>query len=112
MRRVIKEDLGIKPYVKRTTPNLKAQHKMNRKSFGIWVRESMVEKVLFSDKKYFQFDGIYNRQGIRIYAGTWEEADCKGGIRRKTQHPIQVTVRLGTYFQGVTRPVIIEERYP
>ena len=44
MRSVIKEGLGLKPYVKRTVPNLKEQHKMNRKSFGIWVRKSTVEK--------------------------------------------------------------------
>ena len=38
MHRIIKEDRGFEPYVKRTAPNLKEQHKMKRKPFGIWVR--------------------------------------------------------------------------
>ena len=53
MRRIIK-DLGLKVYVKQTTPHLKQQRKMKRKSFRIWVRKntgkSMVEKILFSDE--------------------------------------------------------------
>ena len=92
MLRVIKEDLGLKSYEKRTAPNLKEQRKMNRKSFGIWVRKLEVEKFLFLDEKYFQLDGICHRQNIRIYAATRKEADRKGGIHRRTQHPIQVMV--------------------
>lgn len=60
--RVVKEDLGLKPYVKRITPKLKEQHKIKRKSFGLWVRKnirkSMAEKILFSDEKYFDLNGI------------------------------------------------------
>ena len=62
-----------------------------------------------SDKKYFQLDGIYNRQDIRIYAASHEEADCKNDIHRKNQHSVQVLVWLGACFQGVTRLGIIEE---
>ncbi|CAF1264639.1 unnamed protein product [Didymodactylos carnosus] len=62
MRRIIKEDLGLKPYVKRVAPKLTEQHKIKRRSFGIWVRknirQSMKEKILFSDEKYFDIDGI------------------------------------------------------
>ena len=79
---------------------------MNRKAFGILVRKSIVEKILFSDKRYFQLDG---RQNIRIYAATCEEADHKGNIHRKTPNPIQVMVWLGVCLQDVTRPVIIDE---
>ena len=96
MRRVIKEYLGLKPYVKRISPRLTEQHKIKRKSFGFWirknVRKSMTEKILFSDEKYFDIDGIYNKQNDRIYAATREEADNKGGIHRKTQHLAQTMV--------------------
>ena len=40
----------------------------------------MVEKIVLSDEKYFQLDGIYNRQ---IYAATREEAKRKGDIHCK-----------------------------
>ena len=111
MRRVLKEDLGLKPYVKQISPKLTEQHKIKRKSFGFLVRKnvrnSMTEKNLFSDEKYFDIDGIYNKQDDRIYAATHEEADKKGGIHRKTQHPAQTMVWLGVCYQEVTRPVII-----
>jgi hypothetical protein len=68
----------------------------------------MTEKILFSDEKYFDIDGIYNKQNDRIYASTRAEADRKGGLHRKTQHPVRVMVWLGACHQGVTRPVIIE----
>ena len=68
----------------------------------------MTEKILFSDEKYFNIDGIYNKQNDRSYAATREEADKKGGIHRKTQHPAQTMMWLGVCYQGIARPVIIE----
>ena len=48
MRRVIKEELGLKPYIKRISPRLTEQHKI---PFGFWVRKivqkSMTEKFYF-----------------------------------------------------------------
>jgi transposase len=113
IRRVIKEDLGLKSYVKRVAPKLTDQHKMKRRSFGIWVRKnirkSMTKKILFSDEKRFDIDGMYNRQNERIYAATREQADAKGGVYRKTKFPAGVMVWLAVCDQGVTRPVVIEE---
>ncbi|CAF1188110.1 unnamed protein product, partial [Didymodactylos carnosus] len=96
MRRIIKEDLGLK-----------------LRSFGIWgrknIRKSMTEKILFAEEKYFYIDEIYNKQNDRIYAPTREEADRKGGMHFKTQHPVHVMVWLRSCYQEVTRPVIIEK---
>lgn len=112
VRRVIKEDLGYKSYVKRVAPKLTDAQKKKRYSFGIWARKnikkSMVRKVLFSDEKRFDTDGVYNRQNDRVYAPNREEADRRGGIRRKTKFPTGVMVWLGACYDGVTRPVIIE----
>ncbi|CAF1365160.1 unnamed protein product [Didymodactylos carnosus] len=69
----------------------------------------MTEKILFSDEKYFDIDGIYNKQNDRIYALTREEADRKGSMHCKTQHPVHVMVWLESCYQGVRRPVIIEK---
>jgi hypothetical protein len=38
-------------------------------------------KILFSDEKMFDFDGVYNSQNYRIWALNRSEADIKGGIR-------------------------------
>ena len=113
MGQMIKEDPGLKPSIKRISPRFAEQHKIKRNSFGFWVRintrKSMMEKILFADEKYFDIDDIYNRQNDRIYAATREEADNKGGIHRKTQHPAQTMVQLEGRYQGVTRPIIIDK---
>ena len=54
-------------------------------------------------------DGLYNRQNDRIWAPSREQADANGGIHRKTKFPQGVMVWLGTCYEGVTRPVIIEQ---
>ena len=80
--------------MKGTATNLKEQHKMNRKSFRIWIQNEHSKinngKILFYDEQCFQLDGIYNRQNIRIDADTREEVDRKGGIHRKIQRPFEV----------------------
>ena len=37
-------------------------------------------KILFSDEKLFDIDGIYNSQNDRIWAIDRAEADIRGGI--------------------------------
>lgn len=55
----------------------------------------MTERILFSHEKYFDVNEIYNKQNHTVYASSREEADQKGGIHRKTAHPIRVLVWLG-----------------
>ncbi|CAM4782320.1 unnamed protein product [Rotaria magnacalcarata] len=112
VRRIIKDDLGYKAFVKRVAPKLTEKQKIKRKSFGLWVRKnirkSMTAQILFSDEKRFDLDGMYNRQNERIYAATRDEADEKGAVHRKTKFPTGVMVWLGVCYEGITRPVIIE----
>ncbi|CAM4789569.1 unnamed protein product [Rotaria magnacalcarata] len=68
----------------------------------------MTAQILFSDEKRFDLDGMYNRQNERIYAATRDEADEKGAVHRKTKFPTGVMVWLGVCYEGITRPVIIE----
>ncbi|CAF3959237.1 unnamed protein product, partial [Rotaria magnacalcarata] len=86
VRRIIKDDLGYKAFVKRVAPKLTEKQKIKRKSFGLWVRKnirkSMTAQILFSDEKRFDLDGMYNRQNERIYAATRDEADEKGAVHR------------------------------
>lgn len=112
IRRIIKEDLGYKSYVKRVAPRLTDEQKMKRRSFGIWVRKNirkrMTKQILFSDEKRFDINGMYNRQNERVYAASREEADKKGGVHRTTKFPAGVMVWLAVCDEGVTHPVIIE----
>ncbi|CAF0740495.1 unnamed protein product [Didymodactylos carnosus] len=113
MQRLIKDDLGYKSYIKRVAPKLTDTEKKKRFSFGIWarknVRKSLSRKILFSDEKRFDIDGVYNKQNDRIWAPSREQADLNGGIHRKTKFPQGVMVWLGVCHDGVTRPVIIEK---
>jgi transposase len=113
MLRIIKEDLGFKAYIKRVAPKLTDEQKQKRFSFGIWARKnvtkSLSKKILFSDEKRFDIDGVYNRQNDRIWAPNREQADAMGGTHRKTKFPHGVMIWLGVCYNGVTRPVIIEK---
>lgn len=113
MQRLIKDDLGFKSYVKRVAPKLTDAQKKKRHSFGIWVRKnvtkSLSRKILFSDEKRFDIDGVYNKQNDRIWAPDRAQADAAGGIHRKTKFPQGVMIWLGACYDGVTRPVIIEK---
>ena len=96
MCRVIKDDLGFKSYVKRIAPKLIDTQKSKRYSFGIWtrknIRKSTARKILFSDEKRFDIDGVYNRQNDRIYAPSRQEADSNGGVHGKSKYPQDVCV--------------------
>lgn len=39
-------------------------------------------RILFSDEKMFDLDGIYNSQNQRIWTVSRDEADENGGIKR------------------------------
>ena len=65
-------------------------------------------KWVFTDEKYFDFDGIYNLQNDRVWAPSREEADRKGGFHQRTKHGGKVMVWLGTYAKSLAIPVIFE----
>lgn len=74
------------------------------------VSRTTMYEVNSTDEKYFQLYGIYNRQNVFcIYATTHGETDHKRDIHRKAGYPTKIMLWLGAYFQGVIRPVIIEE---
>ena len=112
MQRIIRDDLGLRSYVKRVAPKLTDEQKKKRYSFGIWVRKhirnSDPRTVLFSDEKRLDLDGVYNRQNDRIWASSREQADVSGGTHRKRKFPQCVMVWLGACYEDVTCPVIIE----
>ncbi|CAF1367538.1 unnamed protein product [Rotaria magnacalcarata] len=65
-------------------------------------------RILFSDEKIFDLDGMYNSQNQRIWAASRDEADEKGGIKVKQKSPQKVMVWLGLCSKGVTPLVIFD----
>ena len=69
-RRILKIDLRLKPYKKVTEPpSLSDDQKIKRKKFANWVqntfRKEEIMRILFSDEKFFDIDGVYNSQNDR-----------------------------------------------
>ncbi|CAF1508948.1 unnamed protein product [Adineta ricciae] len=66
-------------------------------------------KILFSDEKMFDIDGVYNAQNDRVWAADREEADRNGGKKQKRKFPQKVMVWLGVCSKGVTPLVILDK---
>ena len=49
-------------------------------------------KILFSDEKMFDIDGIYNSQNDRVWAVNRSATDTKGGIQQTRKVPQKVMV--------------------
>ena len=113
VQRILKEDLVLKPYKKISEPLVTEQHKENRKKFANWIRNNFTHKetmrILFSDEKMFDIDGVHNHQNERVWAVSRAEADEKGGIKQKRKFPQKVMVWLGVCSKGVSPLVIFEE---
>ncbi len=60
-------------------------------------------RIIFTDEKMFDLDGIYNAQNDR------EEADKKGGIKQQRKFPQKVMVSLGACSKELTLLVILDE---
>lgn len=62
VRRILKDDLALRPYKKIVEPRLTDKHKKNRKTFSNWMRTNLRKedtmKILLSDEKMFDIDGI------------------------------------------------------
>ena len=113
VRRILKEDLHLRSYKKIVEPLLTDEHKEKRKKFSNWerthFRKEDTMKILFSDEKLFDIDGIYNSQNNRIWAVSRAEADKKGGVKQKRKFPEKVMVWLAVCSKGVSPMVIFDE---
>ena len=113
VHRILQKDLGYRPYKKRIEPFLTDTEKAKRMKFANWVRHNYRKedtlRILFSDEKIFDLDGMYNAQNDRVWAINREEADKKGGVKQQREFPQRVMVWLGAYSKGVTPLVILDE---
>jgi len=113
VRRILKNDLGLKPYKKRIEPLLTDTHKAKRIMFANWIRHNFRKeqtmKIIFSDEKMFDLNGMYNAQNDRIWAINRSEADAKGGVKQKQKFAQKIMVWLGVCSKGLTPLVIFDE---
>jgi transposase len=113
VRRVLKDDLGLQAYKVQIEPLLYEEHKRKRMKFVNWVRTNFHKentmRILFSDEKMFDMDGVYNSQNGRIWAVNRSEANIRGGTRHRRKFPQKVMVWLGVCSRGVSPLVIFEK---
>mgnify|MGYP002380159210 CR=1 FL=1 len=112
VQRVLSDDLGLHAYKIQNEPLLTDEHKEKRIQFANWIRTNFRKedtmKILFSDEKMFDIDGVYNSQNDRIWSANCSEVDAKGGIRQKRKFLQKVMVWLGVCSKGVSPLVIFE----
>ena len=87
--------------------------KKKRMRFANWIRTNFRKentmKILFSDEKMFDIDGIYNSQNDRICAVNRSAADIKGDIRQKRKFLQKAMIWVGVCSKGVFPLVIFED---
>ena len=87
IRRILRNDLGLRAYKVQNKPLLTNEHKEERVKFANWIqtnlRKENTMKILLSDGKMFDIDGIHNSQNDRIWAINRSAADTKDGLRQK-----------------------------
>jgi transposase len=113
VHRILQEDLNCRAYKKRIEPLLTDAQKTKRIQFANWVRNNFQKedtlRILFSDEKIFDVNGLCNAQNERIWAINREEADMKGGAKKKQKFPQKVMVWLGVCSKGITPLVILDK---
>ena len=111
VRRILKDDLQYHAYKVRVVPLLKDEHNDKRKRFSNWMRtyfkKETTMKILFSDEKMFDIDGVYNLQNDRIWAVNRHKADKAGGRKQKRKFSEKVMVWLGVCSKGISPLVIL-----
>ena len=81
LRRMLKNDLLLRPSKKIVEPLLPDERRQKRTKMFTKREDTM--KILLSEEKLFDIDGIYNFPDDRIWAVSRVEADKRGDIKKK-----------------------------
>lgn len=111
-RRILEDDLHLRPYKVLIEPRLTDLQKAKRLAFANWVRHNFRKeetlRILFSDEKLFDIGGIYNSQNNRVWAANRSEANDMGGTKQRRKFPTKVMVWFGVCSKGTTPVVILD----
>ena len=114
MQLKIRDGLSLKAYKKIRVPALTDANIVKRKSFCICIRNHFdhesCRSIMFSDEKWFDQDGQYNRQNDRIYAVSRQTSTEDMGTRPEHKFPFKVMVWIGVNFSGLTQVVILPQK--
>ncbi|CAF4444585.1 unnamed protein product [Rotaria sp. Silwood2] len=109
---IIHDNLHLHAYHVTIEPNLNYEHEQRRVSFAYWVRKWLRkkdrEKILFTDEKYFELDGIFNRQNDHVYAPCKQDADEHKGTRPTAKFPKRIMVWLAASKNALSLQIIFE----
>ena len=83
------------------------------KKFANWVRTNFQKeetmKILFSNEKYFDIDGIYDSKNDRVRAVNRIDADEKNGVKERIKTPAKSNVLTGRLLQDTLLLLIANE---
>ncbi|CAH1968545.1 unnamed protein product [Acanthoscelides obtectus] len=107
MSRIIKQDLGLGAYRRRTGQRLTAtlRHIRATRSKKLLERYAAggFRKILFTDEKIFTIEEKFNRQNDKVYARSSQEASEIIPRVERGHHPASVMVWWGVSYEGVTQ---------
>ena len=66
-------------------------------------------KILFSNEKFVDIDGVYNPQNDRMQAVDRVDANKTGGIKQRRKFPQKAMVWLDVSSNGVTSLIILDD---
>ena len=77
----------LRSYKKIIELSLSNDQRVKRKKFANWLRTNFRKddtmKILFSDEKYLDIDGIYNSPNDRVWAVNRADANAKGSVKQR-----------------------------
>lgn len=121
MQRLLKIDLGLKPYKKRKLHGLSSQQmvKRHQRAKALLKRHGAegVKKIVFSDEKLFVVEEKFNAQNHRIYAMAIEDVPKKIRNVQRFQNKSSTMVWAGVGYNGkiplkfIKKGVKINSRY-
>ncbi|XP_026325277.1 uncharacterized protein LOC113234191 [Hyposmocoma kahamanoa] len=113
MSRILKDDLGLAAYKRRTghfsTDNLKKNRVVKSKQLLKRYAKGGHRKILFTDEKIFTIEQHFNKQNDRIYAQSSKEASQLVDRVQRGHYPTSVMVWWGVSYEGVTEPYFCEK---
>lgn len=112
MRRIIREELRLKPYKKRivyglTNAQKKKRHERTKKLIEVYAREKL-DQIIFSDEKIFSVEETVNKQNNRVYAVAIEAIPDNIRLVQRFSHASKIMVWAGLSKKGKLPLVFVE----